>query len=185
MLPGHVAGFYTRDECHIDLGRMAVFARARLIHAEATGVDRETKQVLLKGRPPINYDVLSINVGSAPKVLSMDVYSAEARANLPVVPVKPIDGFGARWDSLLERVQEWDRTMQLVVVGGGAGGIELALSMLFRIQTELEKLGKVRCVLRGESTNSSSADGTDTKPNFNPPPDHRPSEQGDGVDDAP
>lgn len=49
MLPGHVAGFYTREECHIDLGRMAVFARARLIHAEATGVDRENKQV---GKPP-------------------------------------------------------------------------------------------------------------------------------------
>ena len=26
MLPGHVAGFYTREECHLDLGRLAVHA---------------------------------------------------------------------------------------------------------------------------------------------------------------
>jgi hypothetical protein len=26
MLPGHVAGFYTREECHLDLDRLAVFA---------------------------------------------------------------------------------------------------------------------------------------------------------------
>ena len=24
MLPGHVAGFYTREECHLDLDRLAV-----------------------------------------------------------------------------------------------------------------------------------------------------------------
>eukprot|EP00662_Eupelagonemidae_sp_cell21_P029058 gene29058-64269_t len=32
MLPGHVAGMYTREECHVDLSRLARFARARFIH---------------------------------------------------------------------------------------------------------------------------------------------------------
>jgi selenide,water dikinase len=27
MLPGHVAGFYTRDECHLDLDRLAVIGQ--------------------------------------------------------------------------------------------------------------------------------------------------------------
>ena len=33
MLPGFVAGYYTMDESHIDLGRLAAFAGARLIHS--------------------------------------------------------------------------------------------------------------------------------------------------------
>lgn len=33
MLPGHVAGLYTRRECHLDLNILARFARVRLVHA--------------------------------------------------------------------------------------------------------------------------------------------------------
>ena len=41
MLPGLIAGHYTREETHIDLRRLARFAGARLVHAEAVGIDRE------------------------------------------------------------------------------------------------------------------------------------------------
>eukprot|EP00281_Chroomonas_sp_CCMP1168_P021660 CAMPEP_0206234694 /NCGR_PEP_ID=MMETSP0047_2-20121206/12729_1 /ASSEMBLY_ACC=CAM_ASM_000192 /TAXON_ID=195065 /ORGANISM="Chroomonas mesostigmatica_cf, Strain CCMP1168" /LENGTH=344 /DNA_ID=CAMNT_0053658801 /DNA_START=1 /DNA_END=1032 /DNA_ORIENTATION=- len=90
MLPGHVAGLYTKEECHIDLGRICAWAGIRMIHAEATGIDTVAKQVLLAGgRPPISYDVLSVNIGSSPSLGSVPKDS-EA---LPVTPVKPIDGF--------------------------------------------------------------------------------------------
>lgn len=43
MLPGYVSGFYGYDDCHIDLGRLAAFARARLVQAEATGIDTQVR----------------------------------------------------------------------------------------------------------------------------------------------
>ena len=64
MLPGYVAGLYTRSECHIDLAKLCAFSNCRMIHAEAVHVDAETKQVFLKGRPPVSYDVLSIDIVS-------------------------------------------------------------------------------------------------------------------------
>src|SRR5205823_8864291 len=68
MLPGYVAGHYTFEECHIDLGRLARFAGARLIRDEAIGLDRERRSILCRDHPPIRWDLLSIDIGSAPRV---------------------------------------------------------------------------------------------------------------------
>eukprot|EP00435_Cladocopium_sp_Y103_P051983 s1777_g16.t1 len=142
MLPGHIAGMYTRRECHLDLNILARFARVRLIHATVEAIDVKQKQVLLSGdRPPIGYDVLSINIGSAPKV-QCDAHATASGHN--VTPVKPIDGFGARWDSLLERLPDWKggtEPRRVLVVGGGAGGFELAMTMHARLTKELQRLG--------------------------------------------
>ena len=140
MLPGHVAGFYDRDECHIDLNALARFARCRLIDGEVVRVDMDTKELVLKdaARPRIPYDVLSINVGIAPK-------GASSSSSALLTPVKPIATFSEKWDGLLEKMAGWtlDKApYDLVVVGGGAGGVELALAMVARVRRELEALGK-------------------------------------------
>ena len=143
MLPGYVAGMYTREECHIDLPRLATFANARLIHAEACGIDVAQRRVLLKGRPPVAYDVLSIDIGSAPQPVPSqpaDGAGAAGGGTAPlasITPVKPIDGFCARWDVIVRRVQQQQTPgsapVRLVVVGGGAGGVELALAVQARL----------------------------------------------------
>lgn len=136
MLPGYIAGHYTFDEVHIDLRNLCALAGARFIRARVTGIDRSTKQVHLEGRPPVGYDALSINTGSTPRV------DAVPGATGQVVPVKPIAQFNQRWLALLDRVQHLDGPMHIAVVGGGAGGVELALSMQFRLRNELTKVGK-------------------------------------------
>src|SRR2546421_12139009 len=87
MLPGYVAGHYTFEECHIDLVRLARFAGARLIRDEAVGLDRSRQSVLSRAHPPIRWDLLSIDIGSAPR--SDDVPGAGAHA----IAVKPIPRF--------------------------------------------------------------------------------------------
>src|SRR6185437_6259817 len=124
MLPGYVAGHYDFAECHIDLMHLARFAGARLIHDEAIGLDRAQRRVLCRGHPPIRYDLVSLDIGSTPR--RDDVTGAAEHA----IPVKPIDRFAERWGALLARAEPG---MRLAVVGGGAGGVELALSAQYRL----------------------------------------------------
>ena len=136
MLPGYVAGHYTYDDVHIDLGRLAGFAGARFLCAEVTGIDRVAREVQLRGRPAIPYDLVSINTGSTPQMAAVPGALAHA------VPVKPITGFNRRWLALLERVRSHDGPMVIAVVGGGAGGVELLLAMQYRLARELQGAGR-------------------------------------------
>ena len=142
MLPGYISGHYSFDDVHIDLGRLAAFAGARFIHGEVTGLDRANQRVLLRDRPSVPYDLLSINTGSTPNVRQVD----GARAH--TVPVKPIAHFNQRWLQLLDRVRGLHSRFTIAVVGGGAGGVELVLSVQFRLRNELLKLGRNPDLLR-------------------------------------
>ena len=119
MLPGYVAGVYRWDELHIDLARLATFAAARFVHAEATGLDLDAKRVLFADRPPMRFDALSMNTGGVPgRGLSSDF----------VTPVKPIGRFLPTWARLMKD----GLCRHLTVVGAGAGGVELALAISHR-----------------------------------------------------
>lgn len=135
MLPGYVAGHYSYDDVHIDLSKLAEFAGARFYRDEAVGIDRDSQRVVCRNRPAVPYDLLSINIGSAPRV--SDVPGAQDHA----VPVKPINGFNARWLSLLTRIENHQGPMTVAVVGAGAGGVELTLAMQFRLRRELKARG--------------------------------------------
>ncbi len=136
MLPGYIAGHYSYDEVHIDLGRLAAFAGARLYRDEVIGLDRAARRVLCRHRPAVPYDIASINIGSTPQVARVSGAAEHA------VPVKPIHQFNERWLALLERVRRHAGITTIAVVGGGAGGVELTLAMQYRLRGELRSLGR-------------------------------------------
>ena len=47
---------------HIELMPLCQFARAGFVRGAADGIDPDRKLVYLRGRPPISYDVLSIDI---------------------------------------------------------------------------------------------------------------------------
>jgi selenide,water dikinase len=141
MLPGYVAGHYRFDECHIDLMRLARFAGARLIHDEAIGLDRAARQVLCRDHPAIRYDLVSLDIGITPR--GDDVPGADEHT----IAVKPIDHFATRWEALIERAQKLPH-LRLAVVGGGAGGVELALAARHCLAALLKGLPEVTLVTR-------------------------------------
>ena len=137
MLPGLIAGTYEFDDAHIDTGPLARFAGARLYRDEAIGLDLANRRVLCRVRPPVPYDLLSIDIGSTPNVGTVPGAAEHA------IPVKPIDGFLARFVALRARVLAADRSLRIGVVGAGAGGVELLLSVERRLRREMTAIGRL------------------------------------------
>lgn len=126
MLPGLIAGHYQPTEILIDLVRLARFAGARLILDRATGIDRALQTVQLQGRPPLPYDLLSLDIG-----ITSDL------PDLPGFPentfsAKPLGTYARSWDAFVARALPAPR---VVVIGGGVGGVELALASAHRLRT--------------------------------------------------
>jgi selenide,water dikinase len=136
MLPGYIAGHYSYDDVHIDLNTLAAFAGARFFRDEVIGLDRAAGKVLCRNRPPVPYDKLSINIGSAPQMSQVPGAAEHA------VAVKPIHLFNQRWLALLARVQQHAGKTRIAIVGAGAGGVELTLAMQHRLRKELHALGR-------------------------------------------
>lgn len=121
MLPGFVAGHYTRDELDIDLVKLCRFAGARLINGAATDVDTAKRRVSVTGRPDVAYDVLSIDVGITSAMPALAGFSNHG------VPAKPLGQFADRWQSFLAQATN----PKIAVIGGGVAGAELAMAMRY------------------------------------------------------
>jgi selenide,water dikinase len=135
MLPGLIAGHYNFDEAHIDAGPLARFAGARLYQDEVDGIDLEAGRITCRNRPPVPYDLLSLDVGSTPNTQSISGAAEHA------IPVKPIDGFLERFEQLLTRTLDRKGRARIAVVGAGAGGVELTLSLERRLRQEVTRAG--------------------------------------------
>lgn len=144
MLPGVVAGIYAAKDAHIDLVRLAAATGARLVHAEAVGLDRANKRVVIAGGAPVPYDVVSIDVGIAPALSGITGAAEHATA------VKPIGSFLEKLDDLLARAKRPDGPRRIVVIGGGAGGVELLLSLQTRLAREAGAAFSFALVTDGE-----------------------------------
>jgi len=131
MLPGYIAGHYDFDETHIDLRPLAMFAGARIYHDEAIAIDHVNKKVICQNRPPVAFDIMSINIGSTPNMMTPG-------ASDHVTSVKPINNFVVRWHGLFDRVREKTGIVNIGGVGAGAGGVEVLLAIEHRLRTDFD-----------------------------------------------
>ena len=131
MLPGYVAGLYNFDQCHIDLRPLAKFAGARIFVDRAIGLDLNKNQVICANRPPVAFDLLSIDIGSTPASLTIPGATKYA------IPVKPISKFLSYWHQITNTLTHSpEQKIRIGIVGGGAGGVELALG----VQSHLHRI---------------------------------------------
>ncbi len=124
MLPGFVAGHYTRDDLDIDLVRLCRFAGARLILGRADGIDRDRKHIYIEGRGEIAYDIASIDIGITSAMPDLPGFLDHG------IPAKPLDRFADAWRAYLKCASPGP----IAVIGAGVGGVELALAMDFALR---------------------------------------------------
>ncbi|GGH17724.1 hypothetical protein GCM10007036_19390 [Alsobacter metallidurans] len=135
MLPGLVAGIYGFDDAHIDTGPLCRMAGARLFGDEAIGIDLAGRRVICRDRPPVPFDLLSLDIGSSPN--TGDIPGADQHA----IAVKPIDRFLAAFEALRARVLAAGGARRFAMVGGGAGGVELLLAVQARLRQDVAVAG--------------------------------------------
>lgn len=121
MLSGWMAGHYCLDECRIDLRPLAEAAGVRLAIGQIVGIDAEQKCVALADGAHLDYDRLSIDVGS--ETDSSMLQAASSR----LLPIRPLEEFVQRWPDVVAAATRQD-DYRLAVVGGGAAGVELAFA---------------------------------------------------------
>jgi selenide,water dikinase len=129
MLPGLLSGRYRAHELEVDALPLARRAGVRVLVAAATGVDAAARRLHLEGRPPLPYDVASLDVGST--VAGLDTPGVREHA----VPTRPIAAFDEVTTRAFGRLRG-RRSAAVVVVGAGAAGTELAFCAQLRLRAE-------------------------------------------------
>lgn len=118
MGPGMLSGIYAPHEIRFNLKKLAEDRRAQFVPGKVITVDPDNQVLKLKDGSEISYDVVSFNTGSFVPVnfvkSSMD----------NVFPVKPIVNLLKARRAILDAIRRG--IPRLVIVGGGAAGLELA-----------------------------------------------------------
>ncbi|CAN7633522.1 FAD-dependent oxidoreductase [Acidovorax delafieldii] len=127
MLPGWIADHYSKAACQIDLRPLVAAAQGQLVVDSVVGMDAARRCVGLTDGRHVHYDWLSIDVGSETATSWL-----EALGN-KLLPVKPLDQFFSQWPEKLNEAQT-KGAFHLLVVGGGAAGVEIALAAQYALQ---------------------------------------------------
>lgn len=128
MLPGLIAGQYEFNDVHIDLRRLTKASGIKFIHDRVSALDADAQTLICKERGEIRYDWLSINTGSTPSYQGISDVASKA---LPVKPIKPFLRALGDIERRLDTQPSGSR-FRIGVVGAGAAGVEVALSLHHR-----------------------------------------------------
>lgn len=116
MVPGYVAGIYDRSDILIDFASLCARAGATLKRARGVAVDTRSRLVHCDDASAVGYDVLSIDIGSTLDTAVPGVIEHAAC-------VRPLWRFVSEWQP------SFSSSRNIVVVGAGPAGIELALAV--------------------------------------------------------
>jgi pyridine nucleotide-disulfide oxidoreductase family protein len=136
MVPGWIAGHYTFDQIGLALAPLAQRAGATLVAGHVTRLDlgRRSAQVMALQKEAaffeLPFDVVSIDIG--PVVDSQAIAGSQEHA----IPLRPLEQFITQWPrvhvQMMANAIDGGETSTLSVIGGGAGGVEVALAVAWR-----------------------------------------------------
>jgi NADH dehydrogenase FAD-containing subunit len=117
MGPGVLSGMYSPEQDRVDVARLVESAGGRFVRDRVVRIDADRNGVELSSGARVDYDVMSLNVGS--EIPLERVAGAAARG----VPVKPVEHYARLAERWRERATS-GAPLRAVVVGSGAAGCE-------------------------------------------------------------
>jgi selenide, water dikinase len=128
-VPGHLAGIYDRQACELKVGELARSLGIAVIIDQVVGLDLKQQRVICQDHEPIAFDMASLNIGSTPR-LPLGNAAVVAAASRRIIPMKPMGEMLNRLEDHL--ANRSSNPVFLAIVGGGLGGVEVALSLKAR-----------------------------------------------------
>ena len=126
MVPELLGGVYTEDEARIDLRRICQTAGVRFLEGAAQQLDPAARRLTTRSGTALSYDVAAFDIGARnPGALEVEEQNALIRTK----PLHRILQLHRRVESVLSRPSA---ALSLVVAGGGAAGVEVALNLTAR-----------------------------------------------------
>ncbi|WP_153301417.1 FAD-dependent oxidoreductase [Endozoicomonas arenosclerae] len=120
MLPRVISGHYTAEQSHIDLESLAMASNCTFLKATIAGLDPDANELILENGDRLQYDILSINTGST---------QSRVIDALDCISIKPIRPFLTWLSHPLPKQIQQSEAFNLVIIGAGAAGVEVALAL--------------------------------------------------------
>ena len=121
MVPEYLGGVYERDEIRVDLKRLCEVAGVHFVWTSAKRLDPERRRVHTSDGTVYSYNLAAFNIGARNPGLEP-----------AAIPTKPLHHIEALAKRLHETLTEPSAPLRLVVAGGGAAGVEIALNITSR-----------------------------------------------------
>ena len=125
LATGMLGGAYSPEEDQVDVARLVERGGGRFIRDTVQTIDPSRRTVILNSGPPLEYDVVSFNLGSEVPLSAVPGLAERA------TPVKPIENLSRLHDKVISRVGNAavEHPQRIVVVGGGATACEVAANL--------------------------------------------------------
>lgn len=137
MLPGWIAGHYTLDQCVIPLAPLLRGTPINVVAAHVVRLDLATRSAFTDRGHRIDFDVVSFDTGPTADPDALPGLREHG------ISVRPIEQFISRWQQLMAVFAASAQSHEhgggelptVTVIGGGAGGLELALAAAWRAKS--------------------------------------------------
>lgn len=150
-LPGVIAGHWQADSIGVPLQPLCNATGVQFVQGKIVSIDPDSRTASLESGKQVSFDLASLDIGSGIRPLDVpDDLDA-------IVSIRPISPFLQKWRSTLAQIKGGSAPSNVVVVGAGLAGIEVALAIHYRLQKEGIPAPNVHLIDAGEEIAGSSS----------------------------